>query len=119
MRLFKRNLARCGFDVVIEERDEDIISGKTTELFTNAVAVRALVKTLKGVTVFDNTNTERVATHELCIAFPVETVTAENWVTLKGKRLKILNVVNCGECDEILKLFCTERGEDSKVVNRA
>ena len=195
MRLFSRNLARCGFDIVIEDRDERFAKGTTEEVFSNPVPLRALVKTLQGVTVFDDTNTEVAATHQISIAavravaiaslsavglvatattdephslttgtvitvtmsadgafnvtgvaitvtslttftYPitaapaaipaggaaatyVQDYTAENWVTLKGKRLKILDVENCGEQDSILKLICTERGEDVKRVNRA
>ena len=195
MSLFTRNLVRCGHTVIIEDRDEKIINGGTSEVFTNPVMQAAIVKTPSGVSVFDQTNTERSITHEICIAAPrsidllsiteaalVATVTtslphglktgfigdvlgadqveynvegaeitvtstttftydlvsaptgdatgalsftylqdytAENWVTLKGKRLKILSVLNCCEKDETLKLFCTSRGDGGVIVNQA
>ncbi len=119
MSLFTRQLAKCGKDITLEDRNESIINGRTSEVFTPLTPPddRALVKTLRGVTVFDSTNTERVATHRLCLVYR-DDVGAEQWVTLKGKRLKILTAENCAECDKKLILMCTERGEDS-AVNRA
>lgn len=195
MTLFSRNLNKCGQDVSIEERDERILNGQSSEVFTNPIAVRAIVKTLRGKKIFDDTNTERVATHELCIAAPrvlsllsiteaglvatvttasahglstgfvgdiagavepeynltgvtitvtsattftypllsapsgpatgtltftyIQIYTAENWVKFGTRRIKVLTVENCCEKDEVLRLMCTERGEDSKVVNQA
>ncbi len=46
-------------------------------------------------------------------------VTAEKWVKFGTKRIKILTVEDCCENEEIMILMCTERGEDSKVVNEA
>ena len=117
MTLFLRNLNKCGQNVTLEDRDERIINGLSTEVFTNPVVVLATIKTLEGVSVFDDTNTERVATHKLRIAF-LAGVTAEQWVTFGTTRIKILTVENCFEKDEVLILMCTERGEDSQVVNQ-
>lgn len=193
MPLFERNLVKCGQPVVIEERNERIINGHSQEVFTNPIQQQGIIKTLRGVTVFDDTNTERIATHEICIAMPrslavslsppvagvvngstlephglqdgtvadilatvdplyevegvtitvlspttfsyplataptsadtgllryLQEYTAENWVRFKGKRVKILTVENCCEEDRVLKLMCTERGDESQVVNQA
>lgn len=118
--LFKRNLAKCGRTISVSERAERIINGQSSEVFTPFIAPDplAIVKTVRGVSVFDDTNTERVATHEVCLEY-VAGVTAEMWVKLDTKYIKILTVENCCEKDEVLKLMCTERGEDSKVVNEA
>lgn len=118
MSLFERQLKKCGQVVKIEDRDERIINGKAAEIFSNERERRALIKTVRGVTVFDSTNTERVATHKLCMLWEPG-IGAEQWVELKGKRLKILTAENCCEHDRRLILMCTERGEVSKVVNRA
>jgi len=118
MSLFARNLNKCGQDVTLEDRDERIINGQSQEVFTNPVVVRAIVKTLRGKAVFDDTNTERVATHELCIAY-IAGVTSEKWVKIGARRIKVLTVEDCCEKQEVLRLMCTERGEDSKVVNEA
>lgn len=191
--LFKRNLLRCKKTVTIEDRSEQIVNNTSTEVFTNPVTVRALIKTLRGVKTFDDTNTERVASHEICIkasrevaitsitesglvatvtttsahslktgfvgtvsgatepeynlgnvvitvtspttftymllATPsgpatgtpvftyVQNYTSENWVKFGSRRLKILFVENCYENNVALKLTCSNRGEDSKIVN--
>lgn len=118
MSLFQRNLNKCGKDIDLVDRNMSIFNGNPVENFTNPVPVKALVKTLNGVTVFDDTNTERVATHKFCIAF-IDGVTSEKWIIFKGKNINILTVENCCENDEKLILMCTERGLDSKVVNEA
>lgn len=120
MSLFARNLNKYGTDVTFEDRNEVIINGQSSEVFDNVRNDRALIKTLSGVKVFDGTNTERVATHEMRLVYRAD-VGAEQWVRKTGttKRLKILTAENCCENDEVLILVCTERGEDSKVVNQA
>lgn len=119
MGLFERNLARCGQEVEITDRNVRVFNGLPTEIFSNAITVRTILSTLSGVKVFDDTNTERVATHKLCMAY-MEGITAEKWIKLANKkRLKVLTVENCCEKDYQLILICTERGLDSKVVNDA
>ena len=118
MTLFSRNLSKYGKAVTFEDRDEKIINGLSSEVFTNPRVDTAIMKTLRGVKVFDETNTERVATHRLSLAFRAD-VGAEQWVTRGTKRLKILTAENCCEDDRVLILMCTERGEDSKVVTSA
>ena len=118
--LFARNLARCGKPVIIQARQELIINGVSEEVFTDVLETRATVKTLRGVSVFDSTNTERAATHHFCINYVADPViTSENWLFFKGKRVRILDVENCCEDDRTLKLFCTERGDDGSVINGA
>ena len=117
MSLLAHSLKKCGQDVIIQDRNSKIINGQASEVFDNPRPVRAIVKTISGVSVFDDTNTERVVTHKLVIAY-IADVTAENWVKLGNKRIKILTVENCAEKNIQLILMCTERGEDSKVVNQ-
>ena len=119
MKLMERNLRNRGKDVIIEDRDVKIINGQAQEVFSNPTpTLKALICTIKGVSVFDSTNTERVATHKLSMDFRSD-VTAEKWVKFGTKRIKILTVEDCCENEEIMILMCTERGEDSKVVNQA
>jgi len=119
MGLFERNLMMCGQEIEISDRDVLILNGLPTEVFSSDVLVRALVSTLSGIEVFDDTNTERVATHKICINY-IAGITSEKWIRLSNKkRLKILTVENCAEKDYRLILVCTERGLDSKVVNDA
>ena len=116
--LFKRELAKCGHNIEIADRNMDIFNGLPREVFSNQTPIRATIKTLSGVKVFDSTNTERVATHEMKIKF-IAGFTAEKWILFNGKRIKILTVENVMEKNICLKLMCTERGLDSKVVNDA
>jgi hypothetical protein len=120
MSLFARNLMKYGKDVTFEDRNEKIINGQASEVFDNPRADRAIIKTLRGVSVFDSTNIERVATHEMRLNWRAD-IGAEQWVKRDGvtKRIKILTAENCCENDAVLVLMCTERGEDSQVVNQA
>lgn len=118
MSLFDRQLAKNGKDVTFEDRNEKIFNGGSTEVFSNPVPARVTMKTIRGVSVFDSTNTERVATHEICLYF-IAGITSEKWIRYGTKLLKILTVENICEGDKRLRLMCTERGEDSKVVNSA
>ena len=120
MSLFARNLAKYGVSVTFEDRTMRVVSGRPTEVFSNARVDTAILCTVTGVTVFDGTNVERVPTHKLTLAYRAD-VGAEQWVRKTGttKRLKILTAENCNERDTVLTLMCTERGEDSQVVNRA
>lgn len=115
-RLFTRALAKDGQSITIEDRSQGFLNGQSSELFTNPRDDIALICTVSGVTVFDSTNTERAATHKIKLSYR-DDVTAESWVTFKGKRVKILSTENKCETDKILVLMCTERGDDS-AVNR-
>lgn len=118
MSLFAHALAKCGQSITIEDRNMQLVNGLPKEVFSNPVPVTAIVKTVRGVTVFDDTNVERVATHEIRLAY-IAGVTSEKWVKIGTRRIKVLTVENCAEKDKVLILMCTERGEDSKVVNEA
>lgn len=118
MSLFLHQLAKCGQAITLETRVNSIINGLPKETFTTLSAVQGIIKTLSGVRIFDDTNTERDATHRICITF-IAGITSEIWVKLGTRRIKILSVENCCEKDDTLILMCTERGEDVKKVNEA
>lgn len=118
MSLFNRNLAKCGLSFDIQDRDVRIINGLPTEVFSNPITTTGIVKTVSGLAVFDDTNTEVQATHKICIAYD-SSVTSEKWILLNAKRLRILTVENCCEKDETLILMCTERGTVDKIANQA
>lgn len=112
MRLFARNLAKCGQTVTLQNRN--IVaplfgSSNHDEAFSNDQEVLAIVKTPNGKTFFDGVNTETNITHELCIEY-LAGVTSETWILFKGRRFDILQVINCCEKDNTLKLLCSERG---------
>mgnify|MGYP003658085532 CR=1 FL=1 len=116
MSLFTRNLARCGKSITIEDRDMDIINGHPIEVFSNPVITTALIKTVSGISVFDNTNTDTIVTHKMCLAY-IAGVGAEQWINFNNKRLRIITAENCCEDNKVLIIMCTERGLDSQVVN--
>ena len=118
MSLFARNLLKYGQDITIEDRNMDVLNGLAQEVFTNPITPRGIIKTVSGVTAFDNTNTETAITHRICIAHD-SSVTAEKWIKLGTKRIRIVSVENVCEIDEQMVLLCTERGLESKVVNEA
>ena len=118
MSLLAHTLSRCGQPVTIESRDVRIINGKASEVFSDPIQINAAVKTVSGVTSFDNTNTETVITHRLCIVYNAS-ITAEKWVRLNTKRIRIVSVENCCEANETMILLCTERGTEASVVNTA
>jgi len=117
MSLLQYSINKCGKNVTFEDRNMEIINGVSKEVFDNPRVRKVIVKTLNGVSVFDETNTERVATHRITMPFE-SGIGSEQWIKLGTKRLKILPVENCAENDTGLILMCTERGEDSKVVNQ-
>ena len=118
MSLFLRTLAKCGKAITIEDRNVKINNGAASEVFSNPINVTAIVRTVSGVSVFDDTNTETVVTHKIRIGFN-SAITSEKWIELGSKRIRIIAVENCEEKDEVMILMCTERGLDSKVVNDA
>jgi hypothetical protein len=120
MSLFTRNLEKHGKSVTIEDRNEAIISGKSSIVFSNSRIDKALISTLKGVSVYDSTNTKQEATHKISMVWR-DDVGAEQFIrrTDSTKRLRILTAENCCEKDRVLILMCTERGEDSKIVNNS
>lgn len=112
MSLFKRNLAKCGQPITLQNRDIQAPVFGTPDFdeeFSDIDTVQAIVKTKSGKTFFDGVATERLITHEICIEY-VAGVTAETWVEFKGRRIDVLQVTNCCEKDEVLILTCSERG---------
>lgn len=118
LALFKRNLAKRGKDIILKDRSVGVTGVDLDESFDNPDVVKALIKTVRGTTIFDGSNVEKEVTHEIRIEF-IATVTAETWIEFNGRNIDILDVVNCCENDEILILRCNERGIDTLSVNHA
>jgi len=93
-----------------------------TEKFTKKIRVKALVKTTEGVrggeTIFDDTGTERVVTHEFDIRF-ITGVTFENWVLMDGIKYNILGTQNVDEANNSIIIKATKRGTESAAANFA
>ena len=112
MSLFKRNLAKYGQPITLQNREiKPPLFGKPDfdETFSGDQVVTGIVSTKRGKTLFDGVATDNPITHKISIEF-LAGVTAETWVLFKGSRLDIPDVENCCEKDEVLILRCTERG---------
>ena len=82
------------------------------------LTVRAMVETVRGVTVFDNTNTERDISHEITFDFldnPV--ITAQNYAKIGSVLLDIITVENVNEDNRLLVLLCALRGPNTQAAN--
>ena len=80
--------------------------------------VWALVETVSGETLFDDTGTERDVTHTFIIRF-ITGVSSETWVLFNNDRLEILSVEDLDERHEFLLLKATNRGIQTNEANRA
>lgn len=90
-----------------------------TETFTDSNPdVWAMVKTVRGETMFDNTGTERDVTHKFYIEF-LTGVTAETWLTFNGDRFDILDVEDLDERHQDLLLRASNRGVLANAANQA
>jgi head-tail adaptor len=110
--LFKRNLAKCGQPITLQNRDIVAPDFDTPDFdldFTNDQNVQGIISTKRGKTIFDGVATDQPITHRIAIEF-LAGITAETWVLFNGRRLDIVDVENIGEQDECLVLLCTDRG---------
>ena len=110
--LFSRNLKRYGQSITLQNRDiqpPDFGSSDYDEDFTNDRVVLGIINTSRGKTMFDGVSNNRLVTQIIFIAF-IPNITAETWVLFKGRRFDVLDVENCCERDDVLKLSCSERG---------
>ncbi len=110
--LFKRNLAKCGQSITLQDRDIQAPDFGTPDFdldFTNDTLVTAIVQTERGKTLFDGVATDTPITHKFIIEY-LAGVTSETWVLFDGRRFDIVDVENNAEKNECLILRCTERG---------
>lgn len=86
--------------------------------FIDYKTVWALVETKQGSTTFDETNTEKVWSHDFYIRY-IPNVTFENWVTYNSKYYDIISVENLNMDDRFYRLKCNIRGITAFKVNEA
>ncbi len=86
------------------------------EAFAATTTVFSLVETKTGVTIFDQSNIERVITHFFYIRFD-STVTQETWIRFDGNFFDIHNVENLDSRSEFLLLRAGLRGPDTIKTN--
>lgn len=88
------------------------------ETFTDVKEIFAMVETTGGETVFDETNTARVVTHNF-YARLLPNVSEESWVEFRDKYYDILSVEHINERKRFMLLKCCLRGTVLKPVNFA
>lgn len=112
LALFKRNLAKCGKTITLQNRaisSPEFGTPDFDEAFTSTDDVQAILQTQRGKVLFDGVSTDERITHKICIEY-LAGVTSETWILFDGRRFDILDVENCGEQDICLILRCNERG---------
>lgn len=92
-----------------------------TEEFGNGLSTNAMIETLRGITKFDNTNTERVVTHRFTVRFrgDISNSTSEKFLEFNNRYFKCVTVENKDEANEFLVFDCYERGSKLNKVNWA
>lgn len=118
MSLFLYNLNKCGKSIKLMSRDVSVVGVDLSESFTNEITVKALIKTVRGTSIFDGSNVEKSVTHEIRIAY-LSDISAETWVEYDSRNFDILDVINCAEKDQLLILRVNERGVNVLEVNDA
>ena len=86
------------------------------ELFTSFSSFWSLVETVRGETIFDGSNIERVVTHRFYIHYVPE-LTFEKWIEYNGRRFMIVDVENIGEQNSYFLIRANVRGDASLPVN--
>ena len=107
-------------EIILQDRaiTSVISSADFDETFTTADTVFAMVKTVKGDTVFDGTDTEVDISHHFYIRF-IDDITAETWISFLDNRFDILDVEDLDSRQEFLLLRATDRGTDANRANEA
>lgn len=88
------------------------------EAFSSPVTIWAMVETINGQTIFDDSNIERVVSHRFTTRFIPE-LTFEKWLDFGNNRYDILGVENQNERNQFMILKCNLRGLISLPVNEA
>lgn len=70
----------------------------------------ALVKTLDGITTFDNIEISGVRAYEIYIRYNA-TITAEDFVQIDGRNIKIDSVEDLDLKHEFMRLVCVDKGD--------
>jgi SPP1 family predicted phage head-tail adaptor len=93
------------------------------ETFTDWQDIWAYVKTVNGVTIFDDSNIGRDVSHDIYIRF-IPDVTSEAWIefpaqygSTKDQYFDILKVENLNEENKFYRLRCALRGDSEKPIN--
>lgn len=89
-----------------------------TETFTKRFDTWAMIETIDGKTIFDDTNIERVITHDFFIRY-VPNITFQDWILYNGKYYDIVRVENFQEDNRFYRIRSAIRGDKDLPVNFA
>ncbi len=85
---------------------------------TDVLTVRAMIKTVRGVTLFDGVNTDRVVSHIITIDYKSNSViSVENYARIGQTELVIIDVENINEDNKYLRLRCALKGSNALASN--
>jgi SPP1 family predicted phage head-tail adaptor len=104
--------------IVLKTRSTGFNDCDPTPTFVTHSEPWALLETVSGESVFDDTNTEVEVTDVAYITFDA-TVTRELFAEFNGDNYRILTVEDLDRRNEWMKLKMTSRGVTSKAVNDA
>ena len=102
--------------IKIKTRDSEIKNSRVTETFATHSDVFSLWETIKGVEIFDDTNTATIATEKVIVEFD-PAITKEFFVEKDGKNFRILQVEDLERRKEWTTMMLTDRGVTTKAVN--
>lgn len=89
-----------------------------TEEFTNIITVWAMLETVTGITIFDDTNVEQIVTHDFYIRY-IPNVTFEKWILFDEQYYDIIRVENFQENNLYCLIRTNVRGRKEIPVNVA
>lgn len=82
------------------------------EIYSEPRNIKAMIETVRGITIFDGANVGTEVTHRITFRY-VDNVTFENFIIYRNKRYKIVDVENQNERNNFYVLLCTDRGNDN------
>lgn len=85
---------------------------------TKKITVWARIDTVAGKVIFDSVNMDRTVTHVILVRY-ISYLTTEHWVEHQDKYFDIVKIVNIGDENRFLELYCNERGDKNKKANLA
>ena len=124
VKLNRKKRAPCigDLDTLIVLQDRTLAPPTTSvdfsETFAENDTVWAMINTVRGKTVFDESGIERDVTHEFTIRF-LPGIDSETWILLEDVRYDIIDAEDLEERHEWLVLRCAKLGSTSKAVNDA
>jgi len=119
----KLRICRSAFNKTVAIQNRAIETPKQNSVdysvkLTDVLTVRAKIQTVRGVTLFDGVNTDRVVSHIITIDYKSNPVISmENYARIGQTELVIIDVENVNEDNKYLRLRCALRGSNTLAAN--